>query len=111
MEPGLPPGSWLLVVGAGVTSPKVGQVVVAEHPDRPGFELIKRVSALSRERGLLWLAGDNPWASTDSDEFGPVPIRLLRGVALLRLKPTPWRWLAAEPDRIRRRPAGNSPAP
>lgn len=103
MEPGLPSGTWLLVVGAGATSPKVGQVVVAEHPDRPGFELIKRVSALSRDRGLMWLAGDNPRASTDSDEFGPVPLGLLRGLALLRLKPTPWHWMQVEPDRIRGR--------
>ena len=71
-----------------------------EHPHRAGFELIKRVSALSRERRLVWIAGDNRLATTDSEDFGPLPLELVRGVVLARVRPLPWRWLRSDPSRI-----------
>ena len=100
MEPVLPEGAWVLVARPLRKFPQLGQVVVVEHPDRAGFELIKRVSALSRERRLIWVSGDNALASTDSEEFGPLPLELLRGVAVARIRPRPWRWLRAEPHRL-----------
>jgi len=52
--------------------PEPGDIVVAEHPDRPKFWLVKRV-LLVRENGDCVLVGDNPDASTDSRTFGAVP--------------------------------------
>ncbi|HVB52577.1 MAG TPA: nickel-type superoxide dismutase maturation protease [Candidatus Acidoferrales bacterium] len=100
MEPLLPEGAWVLVGRLGPRGPRLGQVVVVEHPERTGFELIKRVSAVSRERRLVWIAGDNRRASTDSEEFGPVPLGLVRGVVRVRVRPLPWHWLRADPSRL-----------
>lgn len=96
MEPRLPHGAWILVWPQGSLAARVGEVVVLEHPSRPGFELVKRVEALSQERRLLWVAGDNRLASSDSQDFGPVALERLRGRVLLRLSPLP-------PALIRRR--------
>lgn len=52
-------------------TPQVGDIVVAQRPDRPGVTMIKRISALL-EDGRLILLGDNRAASTDSRTFGPV---------------------------------------
>src|SRR5262245_52176221 len=43
MLPTLEPGDWALAVDTPV---RVGDVVVVEHPRRPGFELVKRVTAM-----------------------------------------------------------------
>ena len=71
MEPLLPDGAWVLLLPRPGRLPRLGQVVVAEHPARPGFELIKRVASLSRDRGLVWLAGDNRSASTQPADPAP----------------------------------------
>ena len=89
MEPMLPEGSWAVLLPRPGHLPGVGRVVVAEHPQRPGFEMIKRVAAVSRSRGLVWLAGDNKMETTDSDDFGPVPQRLVVGIVPCRLRPGP----------------------
>ncbi|MGH7643878.1 MAG: nickel-type superoxide dismutase maturation protease [Candidatus Dormibacteria bacterium] len=102
MEPQLPEGAWVLVGPAAPGGLRLGQVVVVEHPQRPGFELIKRVSAISRERQLIWVAGDNQVASTDSEDFGPVPLPLVRGVVRVLVKPFPSRWLRPDPSRLGR---------
>jgi len=79
MAPTLAPGDWALVV-----TPRrfrAGDVVVVEHPGRPGYEMVKRIRAapgeLVGERTLaadeFWVEGDLPAASTDSRRFAPVP--------------------------------------
>jgi nickel-type superoxide dismutase maturation protease len=100
MEPCLGDGAWVLARRPVAGDPRLGQVVLVEHPLRPGFDLIKRVSAVSRERELVWVAGDNRERSSDSEEFGPLPLGLLRGVVLARVRPLPWRWLRADPSQI-----------
>lgn len=78
MVPTLEPGDWALAV---VRPIRTGEVVVVQHPERPGFELVKRVTAtpgdvVSDGRVLAadeyWVEGDAGASSSDSRAFGPV---------------------------------------
>ena len=84
MLPALRPGDWLLARRTKRVQP--GQVVLAWHPQRPGFLLVKRVAW--REDGGWWLASDNavPGAA-DSARFGVVPDQAIVGVVLFRYWP------------------------
>ena len=98
MVPALRPGDWLLAWRTRRVRP--GQVVLACHPGRPGFLLVKRVAWWERDgargdagcervgRGGWWLASDNPGAgAVDSARFGPVPAELIVARVLLRYWP------------------------
>jgi signal peptidase I len=81
-------------------TPRTGDVVVVEHPDRPGFELVKRVAGspgevvgvfpdgtramrpIALRAGEWFVVGDAPGASTDSRAFGPVHDSNVRGVVV-----------------------------
>jgi nickel-type superoxide dismutase maturation protease len=85
MQPTLEPGDWAIAsVPARV---RRGDIVVVEHPERPGFEIVKRVVRVPGDvapGGLelgdeVWIEGDEPLSSTDSRQFGPVPIDRVRG--------------------------------
>jgi nickel-type superoxide dismutase maturation protease len=84
MAPTLLPGDQALVVAA--RSFDRGDVVVVEHPGRPGYEMVKRLAGvpgdLVGERHLgsdeFWVLGDFPAASTDSRHFGTVTRAELR---------------------------------
>jgi len=69
MEPTLRAGDWILAWRGGPV--QVGDVVVLEHPDRPGMLVVKRVARIDPEG--YWVVGDAPGASTDSRHFGAVP--------------------------------------
>ncbi len=73
MLPLLQPGEEILVnLSAYQKSfPEVGDIVVANHPNRPNFQIVKRVT-LVNEDGNCFLIGDNPTESTDSRSFGTV---------------------------------------
>jgi len=85
MRPTLEPGDWALAVR--VRRVRRGDVVVIEHPERPGFELVKRVVHVpgdvapdgSELVDEVWIEGDAPEASSDSRRFGPVPLAFVRG--------------------------------
>ena len=84
MLPALHPGDWLLAWRT--TRIRPGQVVLAWHPERPGFLLVKRVAW--REDGGWWLASDNPGGgAVDSARFGPVPEEKIVAVVLVRYWP------------------------
>jgi len=98
MRPTLEPGDWALAVR--VQQVRRGDVVVVEHPERPGFELVKRVVHVPGEEAPdgrvlmdeVWVEGDEPEGSTDSRRFGPVPI----GHVHARV-----RWVWWPPERVR----------
>lgn len=89
MAPTLLPGDWVLVV----TQPRYGRddVVVVEHPHRPGYEVVKRILGVPGdtvgERVLgpdeYWVEGDLSGHSTDSRSFGPVSSGQLRARAVM----------------------------
>ncbi len=88
MTPTLLPGDWALVVEP--RSYRVGDVVVVAHPDRPGYEMVKRIVAApggavadrSLDPGQWWVEGDHP-SSTDSRQFGPVRRDALKAKVVL----------------------------
>ncbi|MCU0300016.1 MAG: nickel-type superoxide dismutase maturation protease [Candidatus Nanopelagicales bacterium] len=82
MAPGLRDGDWVLA--RRVSRVRAGDVVVLEHPGRPGFLVVKRVDAVGPDG--YWVLGDAAEASTDSRHFGPVPAVLGRVVWRVR----PW---------------------
>jgi signal peptidase I len=77
MEPALQDGDWCMAVAARPGDVRRGDIVVLEHPDRPGFELVKRVHGAGD--GEVYVIGDNVEASIDSRDFGPVPTTAVRG--------------------------------
>jgi nickel-type superoxide dismutase maturation protease len=90
MRPTLEPGDWCIAVRNGRVRP--GHVVVLERPDRPELEVVKRVD---RAEGVGWLVmGENPAASTDSRQFGPVdPSAIVGRVRLIYWPPRRFRVL------------------
>lgn len=87
MLPTLAPGDWVLVlrVGGGHRV-RARQIVLVEHPARPGFLLVKRT--VRRTARGWWVEGDNPAASEDSRSFGAVPDDLVVGRVLGRYHPS-----------------------
>jgi signal peptidase I len=89
MAPTLLPGDWALVV----TPDRFHRddVVVVEHPQRPGYEIVKRLigvpgsAVAGRELGEdeFWVEGDFVHRSTDSRDFGPVSRAQLKAKVVL----------------------------
>lgn len=84
MLPTLIPGDRLLVVAR---RPGRGDLVALPDPRDPARLLIKRAVEVSASGGVV-LRGDNPGASTDSRDFGPVPASSVAGVAVYRYAPS-----------------------
>jgi mitochondrial inner membrane protease subunit 1 len=85
---------------------KAGDVIVATKPNDSKTSVIKRIRGMSGDKiwvrrhggtslpeevvvpdGHVWLEGDNPLQSTDSRDYGPVPLGLVRGRIVLRFWP------------------------
>jgi len=89
MAPTLAPGDWAMAVP--LLGPAVGDVVVVEHPGRPGYEMVKRLAAAPGGRigdrtlgpDEWWVEGDLAAASTDSRQFGPVRREALKAKVVL----------------------------
>ncbi len=91
MAPTFLPGDRLLVLARPLGNPawpSVGDVVAVADPRDPDRTLVKRVAAVDRAAGTLELRGDDPGASTDSRQFGPVPVASVVGRAVYRYAPT-----------------------
>jgi nickel-type superoxide dismutase maturation protease len=89
MAPSLLPGDRLLVESHTYQgrAPRFGEVVLAADPRMPERELIKRVAAVDEGAASADLRGDAPSASTDSREFGSVPLASIRWRAAYRYWP------------------------
>ncbi len=101
MGPALSPGDRVL----GIRHPReiaAGDIVVLQMPDRPGFEIVKRVAAVggdtldtpdgARTVGAdeVWVLGDDPAAgSIDSRHFGPVTRDSIQAKLIWRYQPLP----------------------
>lgn len=88
-----------------VRKPRVGEVVMAENPFKPGYTIVKRVLytegqmaefwSYEREEtlkvevppGHIWVEGDNKENSKDSRSFGPLPLVLVDGIVRARIWP------------------------
>jgi nickel-type superoxide dismutase maturation protease len=81
MAPGLRDGDWILARRSARVG--VGDVVVLEHPGRPGLLVVKRVAAVQPDG--YWVLGDHPDGSTDSRHFGAV--REVLGRVVWRVRP------------------------
>ena len=90
MLPALRPGDWVLAVRRP-SRVRTGDIVVVDHPDRPGFRLVKRVAR--REGSRLVLEGDNPTASVDSRSFGSLPASAVLARLVAVYHPPPRRLL------------------
>jgi len=89
MAPSLLPGDRLLVESRTyrARAPRRGEVVLAADPRKPERELVKRVAAIDDATASAELRGDDPAASTDSREFGAVPLAAIRWRAVFRYWP------------------------
>ena len=89
MAPSLLPGDRLLVESHTYEGrhPRPGEVVLAADPRERERELIKRVATVDDEAGSAELRGDAPAASTDSRDFGSVPLAAIRWRAVYRYWP------------------------
>ncbi len=93
MDPTLVPGDYLVATKARVI--RRGALVVLDRPNQPGFELVKRLTAIPGdviEGGVLgpneyWVVGEAATRSTDSRTFGPVAREDIKGIVRLRYWP------------------------
>ncbi len=83
MAPTLEPGDHILVWRTRSVHP--GDIVAASDPGRPGRAVLKRVVQVGPAG--VFLLGDNPEHSTDSRQYGPVPITSVQGRAIYRYAP------------------------
>ena len=101
MSPALLPGDRLVVLGPPrALRPWIrpGAVVAVRDPRHPDRILIKRVSTVDRRTVTVEVLGDARDASTDSREFGPVPLASIRGLAVYRYAPPGRRGPAPWPE-------------
>ncbi|POY71354.1 hypothetical protein BMF94_5666 [Rhodotorula taiwanensis] len=87
-----------------------GNLVTAISPFDPTHQVLKRVIGLPGDticvdptgersgtksewctvpKGHVWIAGDNTSNSTDSRDYGPVPLAMVRGKVIARVWPDP----------------------
>ncbi|MDJ0743616.1 MAG: nickel-type superoxide dismutase maturation protease [Xenococcaceae cyanobacterium MO_167.B27] len=80
MQPLLQPGEEILIdINAyKKASPQIGDIIVAFHPYRPKFPIVKRIVSIEKD-GSLFLQGDNTLESTDSRSYGAIQLDQILG--------------------------------
>lgn len=73
MEPTLVDGQGVLAVPSDRAA--VGQLRCLLHPEREGFWLVKRVTAVHGDGTMSVMSDNRTVTLADSRSFGPVPIR------------------------------------
>lgn len=73
MEPALVAGQGLIAVRW--PRARVGQIRCVEHPDRPGFWLVKRVEVVHDDGTMSVLSDNRESTRADSRGFGPVAVQ------------------------------------
>jgi hypothetical protein len=73
MEPALTDGQGLVAVSSNRA--RVGQIRCFEHPQRPGFWLVKRVAEVNSDATMTVLSDNRDSTRADSRTFGAVPVR------------------------------------
>lgn len=97
MVPALLPGDYVLTLPVRNRLQR-GDVVVFEHPQRPRFYLVKRVTGLPGDtvegrasrlgHDQVFVLGDQrAWSADDGRTLGPLPIRAVRWRVVLRVWP------------------------
>lgn len=76
MAPAYGHGDIVLAVGF-LKKPRVGDVVIARHHR---VEIMKRIDQFDGDK--VYLLGDNPEESTDSRQFGWLPVESIVGVVV-----------------------------
>lgn len=89
MRPTLEAGDWLLADPEtyALTVPEVGDLVLVPDPRTPARLLVKRVAEVREDGRELWVRGDAPAATTDSDAFGWVSASTVEGRPWFRYWP------------------------
>lgn len=82
MEPSLTNGE-LWLARKSLKNLDVGRIIVFRHPVRPHLTQVKRV--IRRHGSGWWVEGDNRDYSTDSRNFGEVPMDCIQGVLIRRI--------------------------
>ena len=75
MLPKIRPGN--IVMALKFLRPKVGDVVIVRHDNK---ELIKRITEMRHDG--IYVLGDNPQESSDSRQYGWLPVSAVLGVVL-----------------------------
>ncbi|HHP7231013.1 MAG TPA: nickel-type superoxide dismutase maturation protease [Xenococcaceae cyanobacterium] len=80
MQPLLQPGEEILINPDAYqkSAPKIGDIIVALHPYRPKFFIVKRVISIEPD-GSYFLQGDNTLESTDSRVYGAIKLDQILG--------------------------------
>ena len=73
MEPTLVAGQGLIAIRW--RRARAGQIRCVEHPDRPGFWLVKRVETVHDDGTMSVLSDNRESTRADSRGFGPVPVQ------------------------------------
>jgi len=88
--------NWIKAVVGLDVEPKVGDIIVAKSPTDSTQTVCKRVIALEGQKaptgnvvppGRIWIEGDNKANSTDSRDYGPIPLALIEGKVICRIWP------------------------
>jgi len=87
MHPTLKDGEWILA-SSKPSRLGPGDIVVFDHPSRPGFSLVKRITSTGPD-GITVLGDAASVGSVDSTSFGPIDSASVTARVLARYRPLP----------------------